>query len=193
MGYTPEGLANYMTLLGWSPVEGMDEIFTLQEAAKEFGFERVNKAGAKFDWDKLNWINSQYLHKLPADQLTDLLIPYWQTAGFESDWTQERSWLEQLAALIGPSLTRLEEAVEMSRYLFVADVGFTEEATKKLHQEGAATIMQAILEAVDQEQSLTEASAQDLLKRVAAQLNQKEGKLKPILRVALTGIRVDLI
>jgi len=187
MGYTPEALVNYMTLLGWSPVEGMDEIFTLQEAAKEFGFERVNKAGAKFDWDKLNWINSQYLHKLPADQLTDLLIPYWQAAGFEHDWTQERSWLEQLAALIGPSLTRLEEAVDMSRYLFVADVGFTEEATKKLHQEGAATIVQAILEAVNQEQSLTEASAQDLLKRAAAQLNQKEGKLKPILRVALTG------
>jgi len=43
-----------------------------------FSFERVNKAGAKFDWAKLDWLNSQYLHKMPAAELTDLLIPYWQ-------------------------------------------------------------------------------------------------------------------
>jgi glutamyl-tRNA synthetase len=66
-------------------------------------------------------------------------------------------------------------------------VGFTEEAAKKLHQEGAAAIVQAMLGAIDTHQSLTETSAQELLKQVAAQLNQKEGKLKPILRVALTG------
>ncbi|WP_390883421.1 glutamate--tRNA ligase [Kovacikia minuta] len=187
MGYTAEAITNYMTLLGWSPPEGMAEIFSLEEAAKEFSFDRVNKAGAKFDWDKLNWLNSQYLHKMPIGQLTDLLIPYWQAAGYEHDWAGERPWLEQLTALIGPSLTRLEEAVPMSRYLFVSDAGFTAEAIKKLHQEGSAAIVEAILVAIDQYQPLTETSTQELLKQVAAQLNQKEGKLKPILRVALTG------
>ncbi|MGA7933952.1 MAG: glutamate--tRNA ligase [Kovacikia sp.] len=189
MGYTAEAIANYMTLLGWSPTEGLGEIFTLEEAAKEFSFERVNKAGAKFDWDKLNWINSQYLHKMPVDHLTDRLIPYWQAAGYEHSWADDRAWLEQLAALIGPSLTRLEEAVAMSRYLFVADVGFTEEATKKLHQEGSAAIVEAILAAISAHlpQPLTETTAQEVLKQVATQLKQKEGKLKPILRSALTG------
>ncbi len=62
MGYTAEALANYMTLLGWSPPEGMGERFTLEEAAAVFGFERVNRAGARFDWDKLNWLNAQVLH-----------------------------------------------------------------------------------------------------------------------------------
>jgi len=66
-----------MTLLGWSPPDSTQEIFTL-EAAQIFSFERVNKAGAKFDWAKLDWLNSQYLHKMPAAELTDLLIPYWQ-------------------------------------------------------------------------------------------------------------------
>ena len=56
MGYTAEAIANYMTLLGWSVPEGMNERFTLTEAAPVFGFERVNKAGARFDWDKLNWL-----------------------------------------------------------------------------------------------------------------------------------------
>ena len=57
MGYTASALANYMTLLGWSPPEGMGERFSLEEAAKVFDFQRVNKAGARFDWDKLNWLN----------------------------------------------------------------------------------------------------------------------------------------
>lgn len=54
MGYTAEGLVNYMTLLGWSLPDSTQEIFTLQEAAEQFSFDRVNKAGAKFDWAKLS-------------------------------------------------------------------------------------------------------------------------------------------
>lgn len=187
MGYTPEAIANYMTLLGWSPTEGMNEIFTLGEAAKVFGFERVNKAGAKFDWDKLSWINSQYLHAMPVAQLTDLLIPYWQNAGYEFDGLGDRAWLEQVATLISQSLSRLDESVAMTRYLFIEDVGFTEEATKKLQQDGAAAVVEGIADVLAQTQSLTEANAQELIKQVATQLGRKEGQLKPILRVALTG------
>ena len=83
------------------------EIFTLPEAAQQFSFERVNRAGAKFDWAKLDWINSQYLHKMPASELVDLLIPYWQAAGLQFDPVGDRSWLEQMATVIGPSLTSL--------------------------------------------------------------------------------------
>ena len=71
MGFTAEALVNYMTLLGWSPLDSTAEIFTLPEAAKQFSFERVNKAGAKFDWAKLDWLNSQYIHGMEIDKLTD--------------------------------------------------------------------------------------------------------------------------
>jgi glutamyl-tRNA synthetase len=117
LGYTAEAMANYMTLLGWSPPDSQ-ELFSLEEAAAKFGFERVNKAGAKFDWDKLNWINSQYLHSMPVDKLTETLIPYWREAGCEFDPAADRPWLEQLAALIGPSLSRLKDAADMSRVFF---------------------------------------------------------------------------
>ena len=99
-GYTAEALANYMTLLGWSPPEGMGERFSLAEAAAVFDFERVNKAGARFDWDKLNWLNSQVLHGRSAAELLGDLQPLWTAQG----WTAEASWLEQLCALLGPSL-----------------------------------------------------------------------------------------
>lgn len=186
MGYTSEAIANYMTLLGWSPPDPTKERFILSEAAELFSFDRVNKAGAKFDWDKLNWLNSQYLHDMPADALTDLLIPYWQAAGYECDWQGDRSWLEQLAALIGPSLVRLDEAVAMSRYLFIADVGFTEDAANQLKQEGSATAIQAVLAAIPA-QPLTDAAIQDLLKQVVKETGLKKGLIMRTLRAALTG------
>ena len=94
LGFLPQAMANYMTLLGWTAPDSTQEIFSLQEAAEQFSLERVNKAGAKFDWDKLDWINSQYLHKMSAAELVDLLIPYWQEAGYTVDPNSDRPWLE---------------------------------------------------------------------------------------------------
>ena len=187
MGYTPEAMVNYMTLLGWSPPDSTQEIFTLEEAAKQFSFDRVNKAGAKFDWDKLNWINGQYLHKMPVEKLTDELIPYWQAAGYEFDLASDRSWLQQIAALIGPSLTRLQEAVAMSRVFFAETVDFTEEAQTHFKQEGATAAVKAILTALDSIESLTEATAGEILKQVTKQLNVKKGLVMRSLRAGLTG------
>ncbi len=186
MGYLPAAFVNYMTLLGWSPPEGMSEIFTLDEAAQRFEIERVNKAGAKFDWDKLNWLNSQYLHELPAATLVDLLIPHWQAAGFVADWN-DRPWLEQLAALIGPSLTRLDEAVAMSEYLFNPTIDWTDEASAQLRQEGADVAVEAVAAAIAEYQPLTEATVQDLLKQVVKAQNLKKGLVMRSLRAALTG------
>jgi len=81
MGFVAPALANYMTLLGWSAPDGQ-ELFTLAEAAKVFSFDRVNKAGAKFDWDKLDWLNSQYLHSMEPEALLELVLPFLQGADY---------------------------------------------------------------------------------------------------------------
>ncbi len=187
MGYIAEALVNYMTLLGWSPPDATQEIFTLAEAAQQFSFERVNKAGAKFDWDKLDWLNSQYLHKMPVAELTDLLIPYWEGSGYEFDPVGNRSWLEQLTSLIGPSLTRLQDAVEMSRLFFIKSVDYSDEAAAQLKQEGTSTCIEAMLAAMDSHQQLTEANAADIIKQVVKQQNLKKGLVMRSLRAALTG------
>lgn len=185
MGYTAEAIGNYMTLLGWSPPEPMTEIFTLSEAAEKFSFDRVNKAGAKFDWDKLNWLNGQYLHTMPVPQVADLLIPYWQTAGYEFDPEHDRPWLEQITALVAPSLSRLDEVVEMTRYLF-KPLEFTDDAKAQLQQDGSATAIQAILNAMDSH-PLTEDATQTIIKQVVKEQNLKKGVVMKSLRAALTG------
>lgn len=185
MGFTAPALANYMSLLGWSTPDE-EEIFTLEEAARKFQLERINKAGAKFDWDKLDWINSQYLHKMSAGELTDLLIPYWQEAGFEFD-PQDRTWLEEIAALIGPSLTRLSEAADMSRIFFIDTVDIEEDAKDMLRQEDAKTAIQAVVDATESHPNFTLDDAKAIVKTITKEQKVKKGLVMKSLRAALTG------
>ncbi len=186
MGYIAPALVNYMTLLGWSAPDAQ-ELFTLDEAARQFDFDRVNKAGGKFDWDKLNWINSQYIHAMPAEQLLPELIPYWQAAGFEFDADVDRAWLLQLTSLIGASLARLDECVEISRTFFTDSVTLNEEATAKVTQPGAKEVLASLATAMKANPDLTESDTQELIKQVTKEQNVKKGVVMQSLRAALTG------
>ncbi len=187
MGFLPEAMANYMSLLGWTPPDATKEIFSLREAAKEFSLDRVNKAGAKFDWAKLDWINSQYLHQMPADKLVELLIPYWQQAGYEVDLESDRPWLESLAALVGPSLTRLTDVVKETKIFFGDTVEYGAEAVDLLKQEGVTEIIQEVIDAVASSSPLTEENAQEIIKQVTKTQKVKKGLIMRSLRASLTG------
>ncbi len=186
MGFVSEALVNYMTLLGWTFPDSTKEIFTLDEAAKEFELERVNKAGAKFDWDKLDWINSQYLHQMPADKLTDLLIPYWQEAGYAVE-KMDRAWLESLTALTAPTLNRLTDVIKETSIFFTDSIEHTEEAMDLLQQEGVAAVVTEIVEAVNNADTITEEDAKALIKQVTKSLKVKKGLVMRSLRASLTG------
>ena len=186
MGFLPEALVNYMTLLGWTFPDSTQEIFTLDEAAKEFDLDRVNKAGAKFDWDKLDWINSQYLHEMPADKLTDLLIPYWQSAGYDLDKV-DRAWLEKLAALTAPTLNRLTDVIKETSIFFADVVEHGPEAMDLLQQEGVNAVVSEIIEGVSQADGMAEEDAKALIKQVTKSQKVKKGLVMRSLRASLTG------
>lgn len=186
MGFLPEALVNYMTLLGWTFPDSTQEIFTLEEAAKEFDLERVNKAGAKFDWDKLDWINSQYLHQMPADKLTDLLIPYWQDAGYDVD-SKDRSWLETLTTLTAPTLNRLTDVIKETSVFFADSVEHTAEAMDLLTQEGVVAVVTEIIAGVNSADTMTEEDTKALIKQVTKSQKVKKGLVMRSLRASLTG------
>jgi glutamyl-tRNA synthetase len=186
MGYLAPALVNYMTLLGWSAPDAT-ELFTLDVAAAQFDFDRVSKAGAKFDWDKLNWINSQYIHAMPAEQLVEELMPYWEAAGYEFDRVTDRAWLLQLTSLIGASLARLDECVEMSRTFFTPTATLNEEATAQLAQAGVTEVLGSLLVAIKSQPNIVDTEAQELIKQVTKEQNVKKGLVMRSLRAALTG------
>ena len=184
MGYTAAALANYMTLLGWSAPEAMGERFTLEQAAEVFGFERVNKAGARFDWDKLNWLNGQVLHELGHEELCRRLEPLWQQQGFACSDTPQ-SWRQQLCSLIGPSLTLLADGVEQARPFFERPE-LQSDALKQLEQAGARDALAALLEALPDGELEAEA-AKTLLGQACESAGVKKGVLMKSLRAALLG------
>jgi glutamyl-tRNA synthetase len=183
-GYTAEALANYMTLLGWSPPEGMGERFTLEEAAAVFDFDRVNKAGARFDWDKLNWLNSQVLHEQGPEQLLTELQPLWSAQGWPVQ-SAAPGWLLELVALIGPSLVTLQDAIEQARPFFERPE-LNAAALQQLESDGARPALQALLERLPKAE-LTVDGAQALLTEAVAAAGVKKGVLMKTLRAALLG------
>ena len=188
MGYTAEALTNYMTLLGWSPPEGMGERFSLAEAAAAFSFERVNRAGARFDWDKLNWLNGQVLHELGPEALRQQLLPLWATAGWPADSSgisADPAWQLELCGLLGPSLTLLADGVDQAQPFF-ATPALNEAASTQLELEGARPALAALLEQLPLG-ALEPDQAQGLLGEAAAAAGVKKGVIMKSLRAALLG------
>ena len=194
MGYTAEALANYMTLLGWSPPEGMDERFSLEEAAAVFDFDRVNKAGARFDWDKLNWLNGQVLHGLDRADLLHQLLPLWSAQGWLSSTgtaIQDPGWQWQLCDLLAPSLTLLADGVEQARPFFeqpCPDDG----ARQQLATPGVRPLLEQLLQRLPTADggvaaSLSAEQAKDVLAAAITAADVKKGVAMKGLRAALLG------
>lgn len=187
LGFTAEAIVNYMMLLGWSPPDTTQEIFNLAEAAKIFSFDRVNKAGAKFDWDKLDWINSQYIHAMPVEKLTDILLPYMEASGQKIEGKYDRAWFEQLVAMIGASLTRLPEAAEMAKPFFTDSITYSEEAQTQLQNPQAKDILTGVTQALANGEPLTAELANTIIKQIMKAHNLKKGAVMKTIRAALTG------
>ncbi|MDX2271752.1 MAG: glutamate--tRNA ligase [Cyanobacteriota bacterium] len=188
MGFLPEALKNYLALLSWSPPDG-EELFTLDKAATLFDFDRVNRSAARFDWDKLNWINSQYIRQLDAGELVERLTPFWQAAGFDLSTVPQSPWLLTLAQLISEGITRLTEAPPLSRFLLEPKLGYTLPALEQLRMAGVATALAEIAQLLVAIEPST--ATPDTLKPPIDQVVKTQGIKKGVvmksLRAALTG------
>ena len=182
LGYTAAAISNYMCLLGWSPPAALGERFGLAEAAPVFGFDRVNKAGARFDWDKLNWLNSQVLHAMDGAALRDALLPRWRQAGLNTD--QPRAWQEKLAALLGPSLVVLQDGVEQARP-FLSRPELDDASGAQLQVEGCQAALHYILQ--HRPRTFEGAAAKELLAAAARAAGVKKGVVMKGVRAALLG------
>ncbi len=185
MGYTSNALTNYMTLLGWSPPEDMEERFNLKESSLVFDFDRVNKAGAKFDWDKLNWLNAQEIHDWTPEKLLEELKPIWISEGW---LLPDKEWGLKLAKLIGPSLTLVNDGLEESR-IFFDEPSLQSDGIKQLEMEGAKEVLSHISKKIEQEKwdGRNDDIAKNLISDCAKSLGVKKGLIMKSLRAALMG------
>ncbi|MGB6015602.1 MAG: glutamate--tRNA ligase family protein, partial [Nodosilinea sp.] len=186
MGFVAPALTNYMTLLGWSAPDAAEQ-FTLNEAAKQFSFDRVNKAGAKFDWDKLDWLNSQYLHSMEPAALLELTLPYLQAAGYALDADADQSWLLPMMAMLAPSLTRLTDVVEQSRFFFTETVDFADDAKAQVQLDGVPAVLEGVLTGLTAQSPATIDDLKALVNDVTKAQGVKKGLVMKSMRAALMG------
>jgi glutamyl-tRNA synthetase len=143
-GFLPEGLLNYLALLGWS-IGGDREIFTLQEMADAFEISRVNPNSAQFDLRKCEAINAIWLRGLEPADFTDRLVPYLRAAGLVGDplTAEQRRLLEEAAPLVQERMQVLGEAPDLLGFLFVPNESFAvdpDDATRTLTEDGTRVV-----------------------------------------------------
>jgi nondiscriminating glutamyl-tRNA synthetase len=105
LGYLPEAIVNYLTLLSWHPADEREK-FSMAELIEEFDITRVSKSPAIFDIQKLNWLNGLYIRELTVESLLDCIEPYLTKSGIELRPVQR----EAVATAIQPKLEVLADA-----------------------------------------------------------------------------------
>jgi glutamyl-tRNA synthetase len=119
-GFVPEGLLNYLALLGWS-IGDDREIFSLEEMASAFDVTRVNPNPARFDAKKAEAINGIWLRRLPPDELAARMVPHLRSAGLlpPSPSADQLAMLRAATPLVQERMAVLAESVDMLGFLFV--------------------------------------------------------------------------
>lgn len=107
-GYLPEALLNFVALLGWNPGTEQ-EIFSLPELIKAFDISKVQKAGAVFNLEKLDWMNGEYIKKIPVNELTKKCLPYLQ----ESDYNLDKIGKEKLEKIVRLEQGRMKKLIDL--------------------------------------------------------------------------------
>src|SRR4029077_11839133 len=115
-GYLPQALINFLAFQGWNP-KTEQEIFSMFELVEEFSLDKINRAGAIFDLDKLDWFNSQYIRKLKIDELFVRCLPYLIKAGIQTENYPKR-FIENVLELERERLKKLSEIGERVMYFF---------------------------------------------------------------------------
>ena len=188
-GYLPEGLVNYLALVGWSP-EDNEEILSMDELIEKFSFDRVSKAGGIFDKDKLDWVNGHYIRSSDLGRITDLAIPYLLEAGLidEEFVKNKREWLELLVDIIREGISYMSEIVEKVDFIFNNEVKVEdEEAEKVLKGEGTKVILEAMKELLNGVDEVDEELSNTLMKQIQKATGIKGKNLFMPTRVAITG------
>ncbi|OZV10222.1 glutamate--tRNA ligase [Tissierella sp. P1] len=189
-GYLPEGLVNYLALVGWSP-EDNQEILSMEELIQKFSFERVSKTGGIFDKDKLDWVNGHYIRSSSVERITDMAIPYLIKADFiDREFVQDRyEWLKLLVHTVQESLNTVSEVVNKVEFIFKDYVDILEEdALEIIKAEQVGIVLTAIKEELNNIEEIDEEYAKGFMKIIQKATGVKGKNLFMPARVALTGM-----
>jgi len=188
LGYLPEAMFNFITLLGWSPV-GEEEIFTKSKLIEIFDPERLSTSPAIFDVQKLKWMNNEYIKASELDKVIDLAMPHLIEAGrLSEDMDEEtRDWAEKVIGLYREQLRFGQEIVELTDMFFNKTVELDEAAKEVLAEEQVPEVLQVFTDKLIHLDEFNKDTIKDQIKATQKETGHRGKKLFMPIRVATTG------
>jgi glutamyl-tRNA synthetase len=189
-GFLPEGLLNYLALLGWAIGPDRD-VFTIAEMVEAFDIKDVNPNPARFDLKKAEAINADHMRMLSLDDLTHRVLPFLKDAGVVGDPVRDADaqLLEQAMPLVAERMNKLTEAAPMLGFLFADEESFTR--TDDIDDAGR-DVVRAAYDALGALDDWSTASIEAALRHsLVEKLGLKPRNAFGPVRVAVTGSRVS--
>ncbi|MFC0628482.1 glutamate--tRNA ligase [Kribbella deserti] len=194
-GFLPEGLLNYLALLGWSIADDRD-VFTMDEMIEAFDIRKVNANAARFDPKKCEAINAAHMRLLAPEVFAERLVPFLAKEGLvAAEPTEDQlRMLTAATPLVQERMNTLSEAVDMLGFLFVGEEEFSidpDAAAKVLTTESGAVLEAASKALADLSEWSTEAIEQALRASLVEGLGLKPKNAFGPVRLAISGRRIS--
>lgn len=184
-GYVAEALVNYLMLLGWSPGNNQEKI-TPAAAIKKFSLKKINKAGAVFSLEKLQWLNNQYLKELDTAELVDMLNPVLAERGLDASELSGQQ-MANIVQLYKGRLTTLNIFADWVDYAFLREIQIPPEMRHKHITPQAVEVLHEMARKVEAAGEFTALEAETIFKGIADDREVKASQLVLPARVALTA------
>ncbi|MBN1895233.1 glutamate--tRNA ligase [bacterium] len=184
LGYLPDALVNFLSLLSWSSESGED-ILSRERLIREFDFNRISKSASIFNVEKLDWMNGMYIRQMEVRELARHLFPFLHQAGYPVRTAEE---VEPMAVIFRAGMERLSDAVEKFRIFFAEfPVPESVEAAEVMQQEASRSIYKSFLSQMDGVRDLDRDAFQEIMKNIQQETGLKGKALWAPVRIALTG------
>ena len=179
-GYYPEAFINILALLGWNPGNN-EELFSVDQLAQLFSFERVHKSGAKFDPEKAKWFNQQYLRAKSDHELSQVFKPILKEKGHEKDDT----FMIDFCKLVKEKVQFVHEFWDHGKYIFEAPTSYDQKIMTKKWNDTSVTLFNSVLITFNSIDTWTSQNIHDAFE----ELLKTTGKIDmQLLRVLITGV-----
>ncbi len=190
-GYLPEAVVNFVALLGWNP--GTDqEILSMSELVEKFTLEKVHKAGAIFDLQKLDWMNGEYLKKMPLTDLKSVAMPFLEKNFGPENIAKLSSTLDQILIMEQQRISNLNQIGLGLDFLTTDKLDYDPNILtwKKSDAQGTTGSLKMLVEEVSKYSTLdwTAAKLQEKIVNFIKENNLTNGEMLWPMRVALTGL-----
>ena len=188
MGYLPEAMINFLSLLGWS-LDDKTEIMSVEEIIRNFSLERISKTAAIFNMSKLQWMNGIYIRRLGPDDFANRCLPFLERdLSLEVKRPIDLGYLRNMAPLVQERVKTLAEVPSLVDFFFLDDLDYDRSLILgKLEKEQAMAILQRTIEVLKDLPDWKAETLEATVRPLTEEMGMKAGPFFGVLRVAVTG------